>query len=318
MLPRVYCRVALSELDRRHLDAFVAHLRVTGLAAGTCRVYGAAVARWLGAGGLVGHLDALVLLRWLGDRRRLVSQASINGDLKALRRFYGFAAACGHCAPGTADLVPKQRAVPARLARVLTVEQVAAVLTAPDPSSWLGYRDMVLLRALCDTGLRTGELAALQVGSVLADGMLYVSAVKRRPARYVPISAELGALLDRYIERRREVRAGKRSVLWVTCHGHALQPRTICHLVNHHMRVALGRALGCDMLRITGRPWQGQYPHLLRASLAQHYLERGLDAVSVAQLLGYSDVASVMRYAGVDLTAMRAAIARHPRGSKPK
>lgn len=307
----------LDESAKGVLGAFDWACRQSGLSVGTRSVYRSALASWLGYGGALGHLDVVLLGRYLRDRRARLSTATVNGDLKVLRRFYAWSAAGGHCAPGTDQQVPRGTWAPSRLPRTYTIDQIADVLTAPDPSTWLGFRDTVLLRLLCDTGLKTSQVAQLAVGDVLDDGMLHIAKVRGRPARYVPLSLDLQGLLGSYIERRREVRPGKRSALFLTHTGHALAERTICQLTSRHIRRALGRALGCCMARITGRPWQGHYPHALRATLAQHYLDRGLDVVRVAQLLGYADASSAQRHAGVDLGHLRAAISKHPRRPGP-
>jgi integrase/recombinase XerD len=291
-------------------DRLLAH---TGLAVGTRAVYCSAVRRWLDFGGHAGHVDRDLLLRYLGERRRARSQASVNSDLKALRRFYAFQVMCGHCAPGSELKVPSGRATPPRLVRTLSVAQLALVLTAPDPNTWIGYRDTVLLRLLADTGLRPRQAHGLTVAHVLDDNTLYIAHSQRRDARYATISTELRAMLHRYIERRQEVRPRKRVALWLTTRGKALEARTITVIVSRHCQRVLGRELAHCAFASTGRPWHGYYPHLLRATLTQAYIERGLPLTQVAQLLGYADVGSVMRYQAIDVESLRAATAKHPR-----
>jgi site-specific recombinase XerD len=298
------------------LRAFVASLRHSGISKSSADAYRSSLKQWLLAGGTVGHVDVALLHAHLASRRKRLAVNTVNADLKVLRRFYAFSAACGHCAPTEIAKIPKGRMPPARLPRTLSMHQIADVLTQPDPTTWIGFRDTVLLRVLADTGLKTSQVARLCVASVLDDSTLYVARYRQMPARYVPLSAPLHALLARYIERRHEVRPGKRSALFLTHAGQPLAERTICQTVSRHIYAAIGKAFGSCMRAVTGRPWQGHYPHELRASLAQHYLERGLDVVQVAQLMGYADPASVNRYAGINLVALRAAIARHPRHAR--
>lgn len=298
------------------LVGFVDGLRVARLAHGTVLVYRSGVLKWLRFGGAPGHVDGGLLVRYLADRRRSLSVATVNGDIRALRRFYRWQVQCGHCASGELRKIPKFRCPPARLPRTLDDLQIARLLTAPDPDTWVGFRDTVLLRVLCDCGLRTSHAARLTVGDVLDDGMLHVGRSWRREVQYIPLSDELQRLLRTYIGRRHEVRPGKRSALFLNRNGRPMPERGICSTVSAHIRRAVGPDHGSVLLRLTGRPWQGHYPHQLRATLIQAYLERGLDAVRVAQMLGLADVASVQRYQAINTVPLRAAVALHPRAKR--
>lgn len=307
----------LTQSDRDLVAAFMGSLQHAGMSPGSRSVYKSSVVQWLRAGGRPGHVDRELMLRYIGHRRAKLSASTVNGDLKALRRWYSFLAACGHCATACIAAVPKGRPAPRRLPRTLSLDQVAHVLTQPDPTTWIGYRDTVLIRLLADTGLRTTQVSRLCLGSVLDDGTLYIQRYRQRPDLYIPLSAELQAMLSTYIISRGQVRPQKRAALFLSCYGRPLAAASIGKIVSAHIRAAVGRSIGCCMRAVTGRPWQGQYPHLLRATLAQNYLDRGLPATTVAQLLGLADVGSLAKYAGIDLKPMRIAIAKHPRNSPP-
>lgn len=299
------------------LARFDALLAGSGRSAVTRRLYGSIVRRWLDAGGVPGHLDAQACSMWLADARRAdLSVNTVNGRIKALRAFYRAMATMELCAPGEADRLPALRRVPQRLPRYLDDDQVAAVLAQPDVTTWQGLRDHVLLRTLYETGLRASELAALSVGDVLGDGLLFVRRGKGGRDRYVPITQDLHALLCHWMDRRRETGAGKRLVLFVGTHGRGLSRRTIWSIVDRHARAALGRALGIGVLARAGQPWQGHYPHLLRASIATHWHQRGMPITAIAQMLGHADVATTAHYVAVDLEQLRAAVAHHPRARR--
>lgn len=326
VIPRAYCPIDPAGLaagaDRsaeieQVLAQFRALLAVMGRSVMTQRVYVGVVRRWLHAGGAPGHLDAVVCSAWLAARRRAVSTASVNTDIKALRAFYRGQAACGQCAKGEDAKLPQLRHLPDRLVRYLTLDQVADVLAMPDISTWCGFRDHVLLRVLFETGLRSGEITRLGMGDVLPDGMVFVHRGKGGRDRYVPITQDMQALIAHWIDRRRISRPGKRAALFLSHRGKPLSQRTVWHIVDKHTRAALGRAIGIVHMVGSGRPWQGQYPHLLRASIATAWHQRGMPVTAIAELLGHSSIATTAHYVAVDLEQLRKAIACHPRSARP-
>lgn len=280
---------------------------------GTQRVFVGLVRRWLDAGGVAGHLDSGRFATFLRRERDRVGASQCNNIISACRAFYRAMAAAGHCAPGEDLRLPKLRRPPRPAPRYLTADQVAALLAAPDPRTWLGCRDAAVLRLLAGTGLRTGQLVGLTLGDVLADDMLYVRGSCRDRDRYVPLSPELRAAIDDWLRRRCEAHPGKRSALFVTARGLPMGADTARRIVDHHARASLGRAMGIAQLARAGVPWAGHSPALLRASAAMAWHDRGVPATTIAQLLGQADVASAVHYVAADIAPLRAAVAHHPR-----
>jgi site-specific recombinase XerD len=282
----------------------------------TVRLYVGVVRRWLAFGGAVDRLDTDLLQRWLGDRRRQkASPETVNVDLKALRAFYATMALIGACGQEESNNCPSNRRVPARLVRTFDDSQVLAMLAAPDVSTFTGFRDSVMMRMLWETGLRATELVSLGLGDVLPDAV-YVAAGKGGRSRWVPISDELYRLVQGYMELRATTRHGKRDALWVTAHGRPLRSRrSVWFIVSHWARVALGGAVGYEKVRRAARqkPWSGQYPHLLRASMATTLLRHGCPLTAIMQMLGHTSLESTARYLEVDITHLREAIAKLPR-----
>lgn len=296
---------------------FERFLAAAGRSPRTRRLYVGAAGRWLESGGVPGHLDAECLSRFLGTRRRTVGAASLRMDAKAIRSFYRAMHALGHAADGQAQRVPQQRRGGTRMVRWFVVDEVRALLAAPDLTTWVGMRDYVLMRTLYETGLRSNEIARLAIGEVLPDNTLFVRAGKGGRDRYVPITAGLRELLDAWVAgRRREVRPGKRAELFVTHRGRPFRDgRGVWEIVSGHARRALGAACGFDRVRraLRGTPWQGQYPHLLRASIATHLNANGMPLPAVADMLGHASIATTGHYVGGDLELLRRALAKHPR-----
>jgi len=57
-----------------------------------------------------------------------------------------------------------------KLPRVLTIDQVKALLESPVPESPTYYRDRAILELLYATGIRVGELAGLKISDIDLDG----------------------------------------------------------------------------------------------------------------------------------------------------
>lgn len=279
-------------------------------------MYAATVSDWLAFGGLPGHLRADSLAAWLRPRRARLAPATVNRELKALRRFYAAMRLLGVCTTDEGRKIPGNRKVPPRLVRFYTDDQVGLILAAPDPTTYAGLRDHLIIRLLYETGLRSSELAALGVGDVMPDQTVYVARGKGGHSRYVPISAEAHGLVHAYLDRRATLRPGKCNAMWLSVHGSPLRnSRSVWEIVNRHARAALALGAGFERIRLARRgvPWTGHYPHRLRASFATALLERGCPITVIAQMLGHADVATTQRYLAVDLAQLRKAIAVHPR-----
>nr|WP_279237515.1 tyrosine-type recombinase/integrase [Dyella sedimenti] len=282
----------------------------------TVRLYVGVVRRWLAYGGASDRLHADLLHRWLADRRiQKAAPATINVDLKALRAFYETMILLGIAPQGESNNLPSNRHVPVRVVRCFSDHQVLAMLAAPDVSTFTGYRDSVLMRTLWETGLRATELVSLGIGDVRPDA-IYVASGKGGRSRWVPISEELYQLLQGYLALRTGTRPGKRNALWVTDGGLALHSRrSIWFIVSHWARATLGGAVGYDRVRRAAqqRPWSGQYPHLLRASMATTLLRHGCPLPAIMQMLGHDSLDSTARYLSADISHLRAEIRKHPR-----
>lgn len=326
MIPRRYGQVSAPPVTDGALhvdaqDALARFARILGAsrAPTTVRLYCGIIRRWLSYGGAVDRLHTERLYQWLADRRRQrAAPATINLDLKALRAFYDTMTLIGIAPQGESNNLPNQRRVPERVVRWFTDDQVLAMLAAPDVSTFIGYRDNVMMRMLWETGLRATELVNLGVGDVQPDA-IYVAAGKGGRSRWVPISTELHGLLVGYLHLRAGTRPGKRAALWLTTGGRALRSRrSVWTIVSRHARGALGLAMGYDRVRRAAcrRPWTGQYPHLLRASMATTLLAHGCPLPAIMQMLGHESLDSTARYLGADITHLRAAIAKHPRAHR--
>lgn len=307
VITRAYCPPAVPGAGVGQLDAlawvgaFDDWLRARGRSANTRRLYLAAVRRWWSysyAYGCVAGDVAGVLAAWLRVRRGQLSVAAVNVEICGLRAWQDWARQMRPelCIEGLGTI--RLRRPPLRVPRYLDAAQVDALIASIPVDTWQGLRDLAIVVVMWDSGLRPSEVAALELGSIRPDGLLFVERGKGGADRYVPASAALMDLLDRWLQRRREARTGKRSALFVTRTGRPLRGAgAVWAILRRYTRAGAG----------------GPSPRWLRAGMATELLRRGCPLPAVADMLGHVRVETTARYTAVDLAQLRAAIDRHPR-----
>jgi site-specific recombinase XerD len=112
-------------------------------------------------------LDAPQILAFLDtlETQRHNSVRSRNLRLAALRSFLRYAALQD---PTTAASISRALAIPVKrfdrgVVSYLSREEMTALLNAPNPSTWSGHRDGVMLATMYNTGARVSEITKLNV-----------------------------------------------------------------------------------------------------------------------------------------------------------
>ena len=150
----------------------------------------------------------------------------------------------------------------------------------------LSLRDLALLEVLYGSGLRVGEVSALDWQDVdLEQALLHVRHGKGGKARLVPV----GPPACRALERLRGDAASDAPVFLNAREGR-LSPRSIRRVV---------RQIG---LR-AGIP--GLHPHALRHSFATHLLDAGADLRGIQEMLGHASLSTTQRYTHVSVDGLR-------------
>jgi site-specific recombinase XerD len=140
----------------------------------------------------------------------------------------------------------------------------------------------VVVEVLLRTGLRVGELTALQADAVVLLGAahwLHVPVGKLHDDRYLPLHPHLVTLIDDY--RTRHV-AADNPLLLPRESGTALDRHTVTRLINK-----AGTATGLPHI----------HPHQLRHTLATQAINRGMTLEAIAALLGHRSLDMTLRYA---------------------
>lgn len=198
--------------------------------------------------------------------------------------------------------VPRVR-IEKKVPHVPSVEEVQRLLAWPPDDTPLGIRRRGFWELAYGTGLRLGELVALDLGDLdLGEGWLVVREAKNGRSRLAPLGETATAAVKAWLEVRPRLwteRAGE--ALWIGLTGIRLP----CAVAVEEMSRA-STDLG---FRVT--------MHSLRHAFATHLLQAGAPVRAVQELLGHICVNSTQRYTRVAINDLRSMLSRcHPRGRR--
>jgi integrase/recombinase XerD len=233
-----------------------------------------------------------------------LSPASAARILVSVRTFHRFAALEGMAAQDPARPV-RPAAVPPRLPKALTYEQVSSLLDhAGDLATVEGVRDRALLELLYGTGTRISEAVGLDVDDVDLAGLTIVVTGKGSKQRMLPLGGFAADAIQSYLVRGRPDLAtrGKGTPrLFLNSLGRPLSRQSAYGILRR----------AADRAGISGHV----SPHSLRHSFATHLLQNGADVRVVQELLGHASVTTTQIYTLVTVDTLRQVYAvSHPRG----
>jgi integrase/recombinase XerD len=189
------------------------------------------------------------------------------------------------------------------LPRFLSVDEVDALLAAPDVSIPRGLRDRALIEVLYATGLRVSELVGLRMSDVRLDEGYVQCMGKGSKQRIVPLGDEAADWVRRYVASGRPVLARRRDSPWL--------------FLNARNGQRLSRLGFWKGLKVYGRRagvTSHLSPHVLRHSFATHLLDRGADLRAIQTMLGHADLSTTQVYTHVLEARLRQVYDRfHPR-----
>jgi integrase len=217
------------------------------------------------------------------NRRKEVSGSTVNRELALLKRMFNLAI----------DWDLFRDINPVRRVKFFRELNIGIRVVSPDEEGKLlrnaaPYIQDVIRFAL-NTGLRTGEIFTLRWSDVdFEKSILNVFAPKTQKTRAVPINSEARKVLEAWA-------LGRKSE-FVFYNLETGKP-----LVD--LKSGFGRA--CRKAGIDGVSW-----HTLRHTFASRLVNRGVDIVTVQQLLGHSAITVTMRYTHTNLDSKHAAVAK--------
>jgi integrase/recombinase XerD len=221
-------------------------------------------------------------------------RVSIATSAKALRAFFRYAEAQQWCRAGIAAAIESPR-----LFREETLpagpawEDVQQIIPPGDTQQPRAIRDRAILLLFVVYGLRSGEVAKLQLEDIdWALEQLTVTRTKQRRAQIYPLTHAVGSAIARYLQDVRPG-CGRRNVfLTLRAPFRPLSAGGLYHLTRSRF----------DHLGIQ-TPHRG--PHALRHACACHLLAKGFSLEAISDHLGHQGLNSTLHYARVDLAGLR-------------
>jgi integrase/recombinase XerD len=298
--------------DDASITSFLTHLRIERRLAGhTIESY----ARDLGALATFAASSKQSLLQL--DRHALeefiraqitngMSPRSVAREVAAIRGFYRFLVLERQLEHSPSDDLQPPRAWPA-LPTFLSLDDVDALLAAPDVSTPLGLRDRAMFELLYATGMRVSELVGVRGADLHLDEHYLTCVGKGSKERLIPIGEQAAAWVTRYQHDARPqllAQAGKArkasTRLFVNARGGPLSRIGFWKILKRHgLAAGLAHTLS---------------PHVVRHSFATHLLERGADLRAIQMMLGHADLSTTQIYTHVLEARLRAVYNRfHPR-----
>lgn len=193
----------------------------------------------------------------------------------------------------------------------LTVDEVFALLEAPDARDSFCHRDRTIMECLYSTGMRVSELTASNRIDYDFDTEMVRVLGKGCKERLIPFGSMAKEALLQYQPERAQVeqacaarnRPWAREAMFLSGRGTRLTSRSVERIILHYAaRAGISTTVT---------------PHALRHSFATHLLEMGADLRTVQELLGHASLSTTQKYTHVDIAHLSKVYdAAHPQAKK--
>jgi len=241
----------------------------------------------------VSSVDKKTVQHFVGSlTEKGLSPKSTGRKLASIKSFFRYLLKHAHVESNPASTVkaPKQHA---SLPKFLQKEVLEQILSYSDKDDWQLKRDKTILELLYSTGIRLGELVAIDMGDVQINQKTVKVFGKGGKERIVPFGGKAAEALDFYLKER-NIYVHKDlndNPLFISRQGLRISPRTVqSRLKKLFDSVAAG---------------SGFTPHLMRHTFATHLLDHGADIRAVKELLGHASLSSTQIYTHLETKKMK-------------
>jgi len=237
----------------------------------------------------------------LSMREEGLAASTVARALSSVKSFFSYLFTENQISENPTEIIESPRPW-RKLPNVMSMEEVDALIAAPDTKSPAGLRDLAMLELLYATGLRVSELVSVKMSTVdLKVGYLR-SLGKGSKERVVPLGDAARIAVENYLLNGRPSLLKKRSSgdMFLTRRGVGMTRQGFWKILKQYtVKAGVKGAVS---------------PHTLRHAFATHLLERGADLRSVQQMLGHSDISTTQIYTHILQERMREVHDRyHPR-----
>lgn len=174
--------------------------------------------------------------------------------------------------------------------KAIPAADVQRILNSCDRTDPVGIRDFAMLMLVARLGLRSMEVARLELGDIdWRSGRITLRGKSGRDEA-MPLPVDVGQALAAYLSQARPATRIRRVFLACKAPTRAVVPGLVSDVTHR----------ACDR---AGLPRMGA--HRLRHSLATQMLRRGASMIEVSQVLRHRDLATTAIYAKVDFDTLR-------------
>jgi len=236
-------------------------------------------------------------------KRKDFTNSSITRKISAIKSFHKFLLKEDEVDLDVAsNLVTLKKE--SKLPKVLTIEEIEAILNIINADQELGQRNLALIELIYGSGLRVSELLALELGDIHLNEKYIKVSGKGAKERIVPISDASRNAIRQYINdgRIKLSKKGSKS-LFINNTGTTLSRQGFTKILKG---IAVAAGINIDIS-----------PHVLRHSFATHLLDAGLDLRTLQALLGHEDITTTQIYTHISSKRLKQAyLDAHPRAKK--
>ena len=228
------------------------------------------------------------------------SKSSIARKLSSLRSFYDYLVKKEIVDTNYFKMI-KNPKKDGSLPKYVKEDDIDKMFMVPNTRTWIGMRNLAIIRMLYATGLRVSELVSIKTKDINMSDRTIKILGKGSKERIVVFGNNTEESLNDYLDRgRREVDVHGSPYLFLNKDGNRLSARYVRVIIDDIIAKA-----SIDM---------HVSPHMLRHTFATGMLNNGADLVSVKDLLGHESLNTTSIYTHVSDDKIREIYNKaHPR-----
>lgn len=210
-----------------------------------------------------------------------VKGLSINGikaHQRAIRRFYSYLIEVGATNRNPFANRPRIKSQDIMI-ETFTQTEIQRLLAVCNVSTFVGYRDYIMMNFMLDTGIRLREMTDLNVGDVNLEDENVVILGKNRMRRVAPLSKSMVAMIKKWLIVRGESSSDR---LFITQNDSNMSKRAVQNRLTIY-----GKKAGV---------YKQVSPHVFRHTFAKMYIQNGGNIFVLQDLLDHSTLDMVRRY----------------------
>ncbi|KPK33586.1 MAG: recombinase XerC [Chlamydiae bacterium SM23_39] len=239
-------------------------------------------------------------------RKNNKKNKTILRKISSLRSFFKFAVSRKFILKNPMEDIqsPKREKI---LPKILSCEEIKLFFESTNLSNYLGLRDRAIFEILYSSALRISELVYLNREDIDFENNMVRIKGKGKKERVIPITDNGIYWIKRYLfheDRKKDTKKNKKEKDKKAVFLNRSGERISCRSVDRNFKYYL-KKIGFSS-EIT--------PHIIRHSIATHWLERGMDLKTIQLLLGHNCLSTTTIYTHVTSKLKRKVYDKtHPR-----